>query len=64
MDRSHQIWYEKLMDQKCVLYPVCLWHEQESEMNWEAEYAEMLRLNRKGESDRIKYVQCSENRLK
>ena len=43
-----------MMDQKCVLYPVCLchewrcWHEQESEMNWVAENAEMLRTEQKG----------------
>ena len=48
MDRSHQIWYEKLMDLKCVLFPVCLWHEQENEMNWVAEYAERLRTEQKG----------------
>ena len=37
-----------MMDQKCVLYPVCLCHEQESEMNWVAENAEMLRTEQKG----------------
>ena len=38
------------LNQKCVLYPVCLWHEwkywyeQASGRNWVAENAEMLGL--------------------
>ena len=43
-----------MMDQKCVLYPVCLWHErknwheQANGRNWVAENAEKLGTELKG----------------